>query len=175
MHVLQHYPSPDEHYPSPDEEISSPLELCMYTSSLHCSRHFVFWPSLHREALLILLQVCVENFAWCIDSCCMVHFVSVYLSVNIFFHSTFLVMGILWVLYSTSVSVLRVFALRLNNKNTIIGWFFKNDSNSSTMQDQLLMYVYIFPHTCVYNTVYIWDSQHVGIDPLHLLCINTLC
>ena len=85
----------------------------------------------------------------------MVHFVSVYLSVNIFFHSTFLVMGILWVLYSTSVSVLRVFALRLNNKNTIIGWFFKNDSNSSTMQDQLLMYVYIFPHTCVYNTVYI--------------------
>ena len=47
--------------------------------------------------------------------------------------SSFLFAGIVWVIFSFGVSLLRLFALQLDDRMTIIGWF----TNNLTSPDQL--------------------------------------
>ena len=49
------------------------------------------------------------------------------------FLSSFLFAGIVWVIFSFGVSLLRLFALQLDDPMTIIGWF----TNNLTSPDQV--------------------------------------
>ena len=63
---------------------------------------------------------------------CILSTVLTVLTIMVFLHSSFLFCGILWAIFSLGVSILRVFALQLDERTTIIGWF----TNNVTSPDQ---------------------------------------